>query len=175
MRSVAILGCCLLVTGCTQTSAPKVEQNSKEVVVQPDVTPFFPPLKPPPQPSQFGPLDRTSEPVRVVLPKRVAGATVSTFPRETTAASELREVHVKLDVVGALPAELSVEFTSPSGQIFDRQSTQLTGSPLEHQTAEFTLPVMGTLIDSSSIIGTWQARFLLENDELSSVSFEVTQ
>ena len=85
MRSVAILWCCLLVTSCTQTSAPKVEQNSKEVVVQPDVTPFFPPLEPPPQPSQFGPLDRTSEPIRVVLPKRVA--MTSLVPENTVAIS----------------------------------------------------------------------------------------
>jgi hypothetical protein len=103
---------------------------------------------------------------------------IASLTTDLTAAgglSELRSVGVKIEVRGAEPSQLAVEFVTPAGQVFDRQVTRLTGTLVDTQTAEFELPVAGTLIDSSTIVGTWHARFLLEGVEVSTLSFEVNR
>jgi hypothetical protein len=169
----AAVGCVLwFAVGCVQSPATSVEQNTKEVVVTPEAAPYFPELKP----AEFAhPTAHAAiEPRDVARTLVSASSSVSTFPPDVTAAGDLREVHVQLDVLGTPPAEASVQFMSPSGQLFDRQSTRLTGTVHDKQSAQFTLPVMGTLIDSSAIVGTWRAHLFIDDAEVSAVSFEVT-
>ena len=80
--------------------------------------------------------------------------------------SQLLEVLVRVDVEGVDPSEVAVEFTTPTGQVFDRQVKQLTQPRTEKQSVEFGLPVAGTFITSNQLVGTWQARVFLAGVEL---------
>ncbi len=179
------VGCLLLLIACTRAPAPKVEPGTKEVIVEPAA-----PLLGDPKPVSLGPVavesgatapleavqghPERAEMTQVLEVPLVTRATVTTVPPQVTVVSELREVQVNLNISGAAYTELAVEFTSPSGQVFDRQVTQLSGLARERQSAQFTLPVMGTLIDSSAIVGTWSAHFFLQGQEIASTTFEVT-
>jgi hypothetical protein len=170
MRAGALV--CLLLLGCTEALAPKLDQNAKQVEAIPDPPPVFAPPQTP------GPLRTEPVPDRVRLAPihvpLVTHPTLTTEPAAATQISELRVVRVALEVFGADPSEVAVEFTAPTGEIFERQATQLTGTRFDHQTAEFALPVAGTLIEQLEMVGTWQARFFLRGVENSWLSFEVT-
>lgn len=167
---LAPLCCVLLITGCPDRVAPNVEENSNLVRVEPEPKGVLPDPPVVVQPPPVIPVEKQQPPPKVAL---VLDRSLITEPEGATTLSELREVTVKLDVEGVDPSEVSVEFTTPEGTVFNRQVTRLTQTRYHRQHVEFSMPVAGTVISSAQLVGTWQAHLFLEGVELSSLSFEV--
>ncbi len=168
---VALLCCCLLLACTQKPSAPYVDDGSNLVKVVADPPIVFPD---PPAPATFetpAEVDGASQVPQAIIAIR---PTLVTEPLNTTQVSELREVHVTVDVSGVDPSELALEFVSPEGDVFERQTARLTERRTVAQSVEFLLPVAGTLIASTQRVGTWQARLFHDGAPVQTLSFEVT-
>ena len=168
MRSTLLCGL-LILAGCKDKPALTVEENTNLIKVEPDLEVLFedPPVKPP------GPaaLDDDSRPDPKVLP--LITSTLTLEPDGMTTANELREVKVGVALEGVDPTDLTVEFTAPEGNVFNRQEQRLTETRYHHQRAEFTLPVSGSAITAGRMYGTWHAHLFLGGEKVAILPFEV--
>ncbi len=161
--------CALALVACTsERISPRVEEGTLPVLVIDD------------PPVVFAEIGNRDAPVRLgrnpFEPKVEVSIvpTLVTEPPLTTALSDLREVHVAVDVVGVPPSELVVEFTSPEGQVFDRQAQVLTKTKYDRQQVAFAMPVAATHISAMQMTGTWNARVFHRGALIATLPFEVT-
>ncbi|MFT3841406.1 MAG: hypothetical protein QM723_30730 [Myxococcaceae bacterium] len=160
MRTFALLllWCC----ACAPSSAPKLEQHTEDVTVRPPVLQGVPVMQAPPGPAELPP------------PPLSTSFTVAFDPDPMQPVSELRQITVTVDLIGASSSAMRFEFVTPSGAVFDARTAALSGDPYQHQTVPFVLMVAGTLIDSSAMSGSWTGRALLDDGNLAGQqAFEV--
>lgn len=80
-------------------------------------------------------------------------------------------VHVTLE--GGAGDALAVEFTTPDGLVYERQTLPIADAPFEVQAFDFVLPVAGTWIESQQLYGEWRAHVLVGDRELLAEPFTV--
>ncbi|MHB8876855.1 MAG: hypothetical protein ACYC8T_24425 [Myxococcaceae bacterium] len=104
----------------------------------------------------------------------VATTAVSFEPAGKSRTTEVRAVTVRLTVAAVPePTEVALEFLAPGGTVYERRAGSLAKVPGE-QTLAFELPVAGTVIDSSSLTGVWQAQFRINGAKILAQNFELT-
>jgi len=153
MRFAKVVVAAIALCACEQKTAPRLEQQTENVEVLPPVVKGTPSLPPPPA-------------AELPAPPLSATLTFTYDPDPMTPVSDLREITVDVDVLGATSQQLSFEFVTPAAAVFDARAAALSGNPYQRQHLRFELPVAGTLIDSSSLTGTWTARALLDDGTL---------
>lgn len=171
MKRVGLLSLMWMISGCSELVAPTVEQNTNLVKVLPEPKVEIPG---PPAAEVYVPSERLEEALPPPKVKLIFVPTLSTEPPETTQVGLLREVRLSIDVQGLDPSALAVEFVAPEGNVFNRQVKQLNQKRTVRQQVDFTLPVAGSLIASSNLVGTWQAHVFHNDVEVAALSFEVT-
>jgi hypothetical protein len=174
----------LILTGC-QNAALTLEQNTAPVISEaPTITPPEA-LTPEPVP-EAKPLIQDELMIAVVMPKPVFANAVlppapqltlniATEPPRTRQLGLIRTVNVNLDLIGVNPGTVTLEFVAPSGQVFQSDRAELVGTAFENQQLSFSLPVAGTLIDSSSLVGRWTTRVFVSGVQMGDAQFEVAQ
>ncbi len=112
----------------------------------------------------------------IVLPPLAFTAKIDTVAPQSMPLSALDAIDVSVRLSGAFAgSKVAVEFVAPGNAVYERRESALTGSLFDEQQLSFTLPVAGTLIDSSKLAGTWTARFELDGVELTTQTFELVQ
>lgn len=158
----------VVLSACREpTAAPTLEDTA--LPVQPVEVPptVWPPLAP--GESLFS--HSTEVPREQKTKPATAQVSVTMDPPAMRQIGELRAVKATVTVLGGGPTALTMEFIAPSGQVFNRQEgTAVEG---EARQTEFSLPVAGTLIDSSALTGTWRARVFFEGRVVGENAFEV--
>ncbi|CAM3791577.1 hypothetical protein G4177_30270 [Corallococcus sp. ZKHCc1 1396] len=123
-------------------------------------------VQPPPEPVD----EMEVPPVEAPPPSgsaRVVGA--ASVP---VALSQVEQVDVDFVVQGVRgKGVVDVEFITPSGRPYEKQSQPVEAPPEESRTLRFSLPVAGTLVTSSRMTGTWQVRFFLDGVQLAATPF----
>lgn len=111
-------------------------------------------------------------PLRPVTPFSLTAATVIS-PAGAVQKSLVDSVTIGVDLMGAAPGELAVEFFAPNGMSYQRRTASVQGGTEAAQHFDFELPVAGTWIDSSSITGQWTARIFFQGEEKLSQGFDI--
>lgn len=112
----------------------------------------------------------------IELPPLTFTAKVDTAAPQSMPLSALDAIDVSLTLSGAFAgSKVAVEFVAPGDTVYERREAALSGSVFDEQQLSFTLPVAGTLIDSSKLAGVWTARFELDGVELTTQTFELAQ
>ena len=159
----------LLLAACSKEKpALTVEENTNLVKVEPDLEVVFEePPAPPAKPTRFEGAERDPKTLAVLTPK------LTLEPEGMTTAEQLREVKVAVEIEGVNPSDVTVEFTAPEGNVFNRQETRLTETRYHKQHVEFSLPVSGSAITASRMYGTWHAHLFLAGEKFAVLPFEV--
>ena len=113
----------------------------------------------------------------VELPRPVLSATTCAIfdPVAGRTVSDVMTVTVCAEVLGASAgAKLAVEFFTPQDMPFQRHEAPVTGTAFTRQRFEFSLPVSGTMIDSSHMGGQWKAKFFLDGAALAVQTFDLS-
>jgi hypothetical protein len=82
------------------------------------------------------------------------------------------QVDVDLTVGGVRgKGTVEVEFVSPAGLPYERRSSVVEAPPDMPRTVRFSLPVAGTSVATTGMSGTWQVRFFLDGESLTTAAF----
>lgn len=109
-------------------------------------------------------------------PPPACKASIAVEPSGKSSVSEVRSVRFQFDLIGVQgPAPLEVEFLAPGGIAYERRKVALSGTAFDHQSVQLELPVAGTVIDSSSLAGTWSASCEVRGTKLASAAFELSR
>jgi|GEM_PF-3469417 len=168
MRWAFCVGALALAACTAERVSPRVDEGTLPVQVLDEAPVVFPEVPFVEAPVRLG---------RNPFEPRVAVSIVPTLvsdPPQTTALFDLREVRLTVDVLGINPSEFAVEFTSPEGQVFDRQAQVLTKTKYDRQQVAFSMPVAATHISAMQMTGTWNARLFHQGTLIATLPFEVT-
>jgi hypothetical protein len=166
----AFLAAALLLSACTEGVSPLAPGRQVPTEEQPpgslpatDVLGDVPDeARPPPE------AEGVPEPV-VVIP--VTGS-ASVVGLENRGLASVSQVDVDLTVSGLRrKGAVEVEFVSPAGHPYERRSSVMEASPDVPRTVRFSLPVAGTTVATTGMSGTWQVRFFLDGEPLTTAAF----
>ena len=116
------------------------------------------------------PVDMGERPPPPVIPQ--GEAAFIGLDESRRGALSMEQVDVDLTVSGVRGRrKVSVEFVPPSGLPYERRTTEVDALVDESRTLRFSLPVAGTAVATSSMSGTWEARFFLDGEPLTAASF----
>ncbi len=119
------------------------------------------------------PLADRDDPVPVADLENVpSGVTIRDVTTPVSAA-ETSDVVLSLMVGPGLYREIAVEFSTPDGQVFERQRRDVGAHRQPAARMKFSMPVSGTWAASPERHGTWNAQVFLDGVAAASRSFEV--
>ncbi|MCY1023143.1 hypothetical protein [Pyxidicoccus sp. MSG2] len=111
------------------------------------------------------------EPAPAVIPVTGSAAVVG-LEEGSRGLSSVPQVDVDLTVNGVRGrGTVEVEFVSPAGHPYERRSSVVEAQPDVARTVRFSLPVAGTTVATTGMSGTWQVRFFLDGEPLTSAAF----
>ena len=96
-------------------------------------------------------------------------------PEDARTVSEVASCYIlTAHVLGADgPRAVTLEVSSPSGDLYQQQVETLFGAARDDQTVAFALPVAGTYVDSGGLSGVWTARLSVGGQALATRTFEL--
>jgi len=181
----------LLLAACAQPPARQLQITPAPLEVVPAVELQKPPLStigeelapaapagPVDQKAPLGTIDEVFDPrapVALTRPPLSATAVLTVFPTGAGSLSQVLQVSVGFDVLGAgAPNVAAVEFVDPNGAPYHREEAAVTGSPFQAHHLEFVLPVAATAIDTNKLSGAWSARLLVDGQLVATHGFTLT-
>jgi hypothetical protein len=91
---------------------------------------------------------------------------------EERGLSSVSQVDVDLTVGGVRgKGTVEAEFVSPAGHPYERRTSVVEAAPDVQRTVRFSLPVSGTTVATTGMSGTWQVRFFLDGEPLTTAAF----
>lgn len=154
----------LIIAGCSQNNPP-----TRQVTLPADAL-FEEPIAGLTEPR----VTELSGPHFIRPPLLQATAIIGVLPSTAQRVSDVREVILELDVIGAPDeVELSLELLQPDGSAYEARSAPVGGNAFTTYRAQFIVPVAGTAIDRSNLSGTWNANFLMTGQPVASTTFEL--
>ncbi|RKG86473.1 hypothetical protein [Corallococcus terminator] len=172
---VAVLAGVVALSGCSEGVAPRPPPTVTPGQGSDSAGPLEPTdvlsgggsvARPPPE----APVAEEVSPVEVPPPS--GSAQVVGAASGPVGLSQVEQVDVDFVVRGVRGrGQVDVEFISPTGRPYEKQGQTVEAPPEESRTLRFSLPVAGTLVTSSRMTGTWQARFFLDGVQLATTTF----
>lgn len=167
----AFLAAALCLSACTEgvsPLAPVDRGNTGEQPTEPlpatDVLGNGPETARPPPAAEV-------EPAPVVIPVTGSAAVIG-LQDGARGLSSVSQVDVDLTVGGVRgKGTVDVEFVSPAGHPYERRSSVVEAPPDVTRTVRFSLPVAGTTVATTGMSGTWQVRFFLDGQPLTTAAF----
>lgn len=110
------------------------------------------------------------------LPAIAASSSLRVDPPGATSIDEVRSLYFDVEIRGApRGAQLAVEWVANGEVVYERRTAVLEAGPQAPAQHTFELPVAGTMIRQSQLVGSWTARFFLDGTEVSSQAFGLTR
>lgn len=164
--ALLVFAACAKAPAVDAASAPELIPASQVNVSEPEV---LPPDALTVLPKEF------DQPVQLPPPALSATTCAVYDPVAGRTVSDVMTVTVCAEVLGAAAGtRLSVEFLTPQDMPFERREAPVTGTAYTRQRFDFSLPVAGTMIDSSHMGGQWKAKFFLDGAPLAVQTFDLS-
>jgi hypothetical protein len=166
----AFLAAALLLSACTEGVSPLALLSRGPTNEQPTGSlPSTDVLGNGPQDTRPPP---SAESEAVVPPPIPVTGRAAVVGLEERGLSSVSQVDVDLTVGGVRgKGTVEAEFVSPAGHPYERRTSVVEAAPDVQRTVRFSLPVSGTTVATTGMSGTWQVRFFLDGEPLTTAAF----